>query len=447
MKKLREKIIDNIKDNFDLYIICCIPVFPFCLAANTMAYISFVGEHDIGGLESCMLLLCIVLLLICMAVFHYALTTYIRQNAEKYNILLMLGMSNRDFWKNLMKEYCSAFLLLVLSTSLISTILCNLALSIILHIFSKVMIIHSLWIMVALVMLQCIGIVVMLLFLRLKQWRTDLAQYFEKISIGTEKVHRFRLSYGGKAFLAIFSITFSFGLLHEYTVGKCMIAILLHLTGIYYLLQMNGRVIKRVAGKLQGWYFRKLLFWNDFIFEYRMNGKVIYSIYAISFLLTFLFGGLFVSDFPKENEYLLIKIIFASIGLTLILEEYAIVLEKMVLDSKNERERYYILFQIGLNESEYRWLIRRKVKSITILPGVIASIAGAVFFLRDYIFQETIVKTQELWNITLWKYFGFIFAFYMIQYSGYLFVQKKLLGVHYVFGKAIKSEEAKNGIG
>lgn len=426
-KIVNEPIKYVMKKYVDLYIICCIPVFPFCLAVNILIYLYMGCDRNVGGFGNCMLFITIILLLICFAVFRYSLKLYIRKNAEKYSLLVTLGISNGDFWKILVKDYCPGFILLLVLSAIFSNVISNVILIAVFKVISYDIILLSTKMMVLLLLLFSFGMFGTLLILKWKQWRKDLICYFEKLDNGSEAVHRFRITYGIKAGLAIFCFLLSFVMLYDYTVGKLFIAVILHLAGVYFLLQLNGRLIKKILCLNKKRYYQKLLIWNDFIFDYRINGNLIYSIYAVNILLVFIFGGLFASDWPKDYFYSSIQAIIAVAGLSVILEEQIIILERMILDVNTAREQRNILFQLGMENREYLKFIQSKIKHMTVFPGMLASVMGTLFFMSDYIYQENISALSDLWSFTLVKYIVAILVFWFIQHIGYFFIKERVM--------------------
>jgi len=144
----------------------------------------------------------------------------------------------------------------------------------------------------------------------LRQWRKDLANFLEEISRGKEVLHRFRIAYGMKIPAAAVCLAFSFYLLSDYTVGKMFLAAFLHMAGIYFLLQINGRLLKKLLAFRKKSSFRHLLWWNDLLYECRLNGNIIFAIYGVNFVLVFLFGGLLASDFPEDPVYTVVQVLF-----------------------------------------------------------------------------------------------------------------------------------------
>lgn len=422
---IRESLKENIRNNLELYTMCCIPVFPFFLSADFLAYSWLEDSWIIGnGLSNCLLLIVGVLLLVCFAIFRYTLSGYIKKKAEKYNLLLILGISNEDFWQILTKEFCPTFLLFITVFALGSNMMSNLILMIVFRHVSYTMIYASVIIMLALIVLFCLGLAGTLMILKWKQRRTSLAYYLENLSNGNETLHRFRIVYGTKGYLALFFLVFSFVLLCDYTVGKLFVAIFFHLAGIYFLLQINSRLVKNVVKRNKRIYYQKLLIWTDFVFKYRMNGNVIYSIYAVNLLLVWGVGGIFASDYPLDSIYFGVEIILVVVGIAIILEGQIIILERMILDMKNEKKQRNILFQLGMSNREYTNFIQSRIKNMFVLPGIMASVMGTVFFVCDYVYQENITYLSDLLSLSMMKYFSAIFVFWCLQYCGYFFARK-----------------------
>ncbi len=411
----------------DLYIICCIPVFPFCLAVNILIYLYMEYDRNVGGFGNCMLLITIVLLMICLASFRYSLKLYIRENAEKYSLLVTLGISNGDFWKILAKDYCPGFILLLVLSAIFSNVISNIILIALFKIISYDVILLSMKMMVLLILLFSFGMLGTLLILKWKQWRKDLICYFEKLDNGSEAVHRFRITYGIKVCLALFCFMLSFVMLYDYTVGKLFIAVILHLAGVYFLLQLNGRLIRKIFCLNKRRYYQKLLIWNDFVFDYRINGNLIYSIYAVNILLVFIFGGLLASDWPEDYFYSGIQVVIGVAGLSVIFEGQIIILERMILDTNTAKEQRDILFQLGIENREYLNFIQSKIKHMTVFPGILASVMGTLFFMSDYIYQENISGLSDLWSLTLLKFAFVIVVFWLVQYGGYFFIKRRVV--------------------
>ncbi len=425
---IREPLKENIKNNLELYIMCCIPVFPFYLSADFFVYLYLGDGWKTGnGLGNCLLLITSVLLLVCFAVFRYALKGYIRNKAEKYSLLLVLGITSRDFWKLLAKEYCPAFLFLLIIVALGSNAISNLILMSVFKTISCRVICSSVIIMAILIMLFLGVMAGTIIVLKWNQRSTSLAYYLESLSNGNEKLHKYRMAYRVKVYVAFLCFVFSFALLYEYSVGKMFVAVLLHLAGIYFLLQINGRLIKGVVRRNEKKYYQKLLIWTDFIFEYRLNGNAICSIYAVNLLVALMFGGFLASDFPLDSTYIGVEIMLIVMGISIVLEGQAIILERMILDIKNEKKQHNILFHLGIGAREYRNLLQNRIKNMFILPGGIASVMGIIFFLCDYVYQENVTTLSRLKSLGVMKYIGVILIFGGLQYCGYLFARKRVV--------------------
>ena len=121
-----------------------------------------------------------MLLLVCFAIFRYTLKSYIRKNAEKYNLLLILGISSRDFWKILAKRILSCLLLLITVFSFGSNVISNVVLMIAFKEISYVMISASVKITITLIILFCFGMIGTLLILKWKTMEDESGILFGK---------------------------------------------------------------------------------------------------------------------------------------------------------------------------------------------------------------------------------------------------------------------------
>lgn len=449
---IRHRIKDNLKNYADFYITCCIPVIPFSLSSHMLFYLSEESAWGRGGFVNCMLLLSAILLMVCLAVFRYSLKAYIRQKSGQYSILLMLGITSRDFWINFMTEYCPTFLLLLSCMTVGCSVVCDLVMGLAfgrISVFSWKacaggcsavnvdMLVSSAKITLLLILLFALGMIGSMLLLILRQWRKDLANFLEEISRGKEVLHRFRIAYGMKIPAAAVCLAFSFYLLSDYTVGKMFLAAFLHMAGIYFLLQINGRLLKKLLAFRKKSYFRHLLWWNDLLYECRLNGNIIFAIYGVNFVLVFLFGGLLASDFPEDPVYTVVQVLTGVIGLSVLLEEQAFILEKMILDLHREKEQRDILFQLGMGWEVWRKLVQDKLKMIVIVPMAASSVMGAVFFFCDYVYQADVTTLNGLWSAALLKYAGAVVLFWLVQYGGYLFIRRRLFRKYYVWHRTL----------
>lgn len=172
MKKLSEPLKENIKKNLNFYAISCIPIFPLSLAVNILLYLYAEYELDIGGISNCILLISGVLLLSCFAIFRYSLKAYIRQKSEKYSLLLILGISRKDFWRILAKDYCPAFLLLIIIFAVSSTAISNVVLIATFRNISSDIISISVKLMICFIMLFFLGMAGTMMIFAADKWES-----------------------------------------------------------------------------------------------------------------------------------------------------------------------------------------------------------------------------------------------------------------------------------
>ena len=103
---IRESLKENIRNNLELYTMCCIPVFPFFLSADFLAYSWLEDSWIIGnGLSNCLLLIVGVLLLVCFAIFRYTLSGYIKKKQRNIISYLFWAFQMKIFGKYLPKNF------------------------------------------------------------------------------------------------------------------------------------------------------------------------------------------------------------------------------------------------------------------------------------------------------------------------------------------------------
>ena len=423
---VREPLLANIHNNLESYIMCCIPVFPFYFSADFFIYILLEDNwNNEQGFGNCLLLISCILMIACYAVFRYSLKCYIKKNAAKYNLFLTLGIANSDFWKILIFEYCPAFLFLIIFVILFSFIISNSILSFAFGELSTSHLLASMKLMGVLLFLFGFVMLGTLFILRWKQRRFSLLDYLENINNGKEDSHRFRVVYSFKIYIAIVCFVVSFGLMTNYSVGKMIVAVLLHVIGVYYLLQINGRSIKRFfSNKKQ--YYKDLLEWVYFISEYRLNGNAICAVYAVNLLFALVFGGLFASDLSSNGIHIAVSILLIVLGLSIIFEGQTIILERLFWEIKNEKIQHEILFYLGISISDYNRFLHKRARNLFIFPGGVASIMGTFFFICDYIYQEDVTSIIQLASFEMIKYIIMLFAFWLFQWGGYIYARNRI---------------------
>ncbi len=416
------------KDNLELYVMCCLPVFPFYFSAYFFIFYCLGSDYKkVQGLGNCFFLIASVLVFACFLIFRYSLEGYIKKHAEKYNLLIVLGISNKDFWVTLSNEYCPAFIYSIVFSIFLSSVISNIVLASLYKIPFGNMIIDSVIIYGIVLCIFAFVMIGTLIIIKWKQKKLCLAEYLEKLSNGNEKIHRYRISYRFKLYVAFICFTISIMLLANYSVGKMIVAVLLHIVGVYFLLQVNGHVIKQLLSKNKKIYLKNLLTWVDFISDYRLNGNMICAIYSVNLLFAFVLGGLFASDTSSDNAFIGIEIIFIILAVSIVLEAQVIIIEKLFLDIKNDIKQRDILFNLGIKIYDYESFLRGRIKKLVLLPGVVSSIMGMIFFFCDYIYQEKVSKLSQLWTMEIMKYLSVIFFFWVLQYSGYLYAKKKII--------------------
>lgn len=92
-----------------------ISIVPLCFVENIWFSIRNLFQDTEGQIIEVLLLILVVFLSVNMLVtFLISLSSFMKARADTYRLLLMLGISRKDFWKLLLREYCASTIFLVL---------------------------------------------------------------------------------------------------------------------------------------------------------------------------------------------------------------------------------------------------------------------------------------------------------------------------------------------
>lgn len=245
----------------------------------------------------------IVLMAVLGVIFKFSITGFMKEHSEEYSLLLMLGIAKKDFWGIIIKEYCktagkiNAISILIgnfLSLIFIDTIVLK-------REFKKMLALakHSVITMVFVFVLYFLIMFGTIIAERYKWKKKSLIEFWEKQNKNHENIHKYRIAYCGNPIVGVLVLVISFCLFMNY--NTLYLAALIHLAGIYLLIHANGRLLKKYAMKWKHRYYKNIVVVTDLLYQYKMNAKVIFTIYVLNFLLTFIIGGLILSVNSNSN--------------------------------------------------------------------------------------------------------------------------------------------------
>lgn len=285
-----------------------ISIVPLCLIENVWFNMNHLWK-DIEGQQilKVLLFVLVVFLIVNMLItFLISLFSLMKARADVYRLLLMLGIAKKDFWKLLFHEYCMSTVFLVLKITLAGQIL---GVVVTRYIFRNVVVfsireyvfnIGSPFLFILFLYLAVLLLSICTIAYKCRS--CDIIVFFEKYVQSDTKLHREPVLYAVNPLVGIGLIVISFLLLINYDVSRMIIALFANSIGVLLLIHVDGHIIKRTIKKFKHIYYCHMMKWNNFFYQYKFNAKIVFVIYILNFLLTFVIGGLIVSVSSHNNH-------------------------------------------------------------------------------------------------------------------------------------------------
>lgn len=286
-----------------LFINCIISIFSLCLSVDTFCFFHSLINDSI--LEKLLFVIMGGLILTFIATLRYSFFSFIKSLAEKYKLLLILGIKTTDFWRLAVKEYFFEVYLIGIKVIFISNIICS-AISYI--IFSDNfninlrMVIKQFLVTIVLVFLLYVMILTFTMIgIMYNRRKKSLIDFFERFSQDLSKGYKNVYGYIWKPITGIVFLIISFALLINFRVEKMILAIFLNIIGAFLFIRSNGHLIKKIIKNFKSVYYKKILIWTDLIYQYKINSYLIFILYTLNFFLVYFMGGLIVSVYSGDD--------------------------------------------------------------------------------------------------------------------------------------------------
>ncbi len=284
-----------------------IALFPLFLIQNFLYYLNdILGKtEELHTVLILVLGLCIFLTLNLYMTLRISLNSFVKMRASVYSLVLMLGISKKDFWKLILREYCLGTGIFVIIGSLVSQ---GLSMVIVACVFKDVIsfnvkeIVNNFFIFsIPGILFFFIIILFTICIIYYKKRKLDVIILFEKMLHCDARLYKHPVLYTLKPVIGISLVFSSLFVLKKYSVGKMFIAMFLHVLGIFFILNTDGFIFNKFIRKFKKFYYKNIIKWSNVFYQYKVNAKVIFIIYVLNFLLTFIIGGLIVSDSSEKN--------------------------------------------------------------------------------------------------------------------------------------------------
>lgn len=282
-------------DVVSLFISCIISIFSLSFSANIFCFFHTLVNEIL--IEKILFVIMIGFALIFIAALRFSFFSFVKSLAEKYELLLILGIKTKDFWRLVLKEFFCLVFLLGLKAIIISNIISifvtciifyrniNILLIIKQFLFT-VIIVFSIYVMILLVTMFAI------IYNRKKK---NLIDFFGEFSKSLYKGHTIKNEHIWKLIFGIALLIISYTLLIDFRVEKMILAILLNIAGAFLLIRSDEYLIKKLIKKFKNIYYEKILIWSDLVYQYKINSYLVFMLYILNFFLVYLMGGLLVS--------------------------------------------------------------------------------------------------------------------------------------------------------
>ena len=295
------------KSKEDIYV--CISlilaIFPLSFIINSYLFAvkNMYEDQSKENIQFVLLYMLVFLLIGVTFILIYIISTSIKVKASRYSLLFILGIRKKKFWKILYKDYFITFIL----AGTISTIIINLV---------NVFMANIIWNKedefvltdICVNYFITIGLILMILFLIIivsiiiafyHSLKKNMIDFWEGLNKDIPYKYDNKLLYYLKPILGVF-------------IEIVVIVFCLNYKTIYYAAVLQGISFYLIASSTEGlrWiekfnhrkYYKNIIFSHTVIFQYKLNSKLIFGIYMLNFLVTFVIGGFVLSDFYGKSQ-------------------------------------------------------------------------------------------------------------------------------------------------
>lgn len=279
-----------------------------------------------------------------VALIFYALKKFMVTRASEYHILLNLGMRRKHFYTFFLAEYG-----FILSISFIGGLLIGnfAARFLVKYIGSQGLLLKQIsidWFLINryIILVYFIMISLAVLLFLIVQHKYSFCKYFEVLNKKNEvcSITFLNIIY---FIIGIVLLLISFVVLNKYTVLKMYIAMAINVVGMFaviYNIKSLKSVFKRIFKKQ---YYKSLLKFNHVILRMDQNKIIIWAVYVVNFVGSFVVAGLLTTYILDDTDYN-------------ILYPYDIVYDSLSCQNNllNNESSSNIRFEIPYFEGEYR---------------------------------------------------------------------------------------------
>lgn len=300
-----QKQIDNSKEEMMGVVSFILAIFPLSFVINSyLVAMKNIGENQ--GTENIRTIFFYVLIFLViglMFIIMYILTSAIKIKAHRYSLLFILGIKKKDFWKILYKDYCITLLLIGVKSTIVVNLICLCMTSAIWSRKKKIFLIDFLKnyfisgsaVCVILVLLILVSVVIVF-YHSLKR---NMLEFWEGLNENISYNYDTKVFYYLKPILGVciecVAIIFC---LNYHTIYYAAVLQLIS----FYLISSSTECLRWIVKCKSKRDYKKIITSNAVLYQYKLNSKLIISIYLLNFIVVFVLGGVILSNLSYEIE-------------------------------------------------------------------------------------------------------------------------------------------------
>jgi len=255
-----------------------------------------------GNIQVLFLFLAVFVVIIGISFFRFLIGNYMKNRIEDYEIYIDLGIPKKKLLKCIFLEYASIFIFMLVAGVLFGLFLIGVVYSFLQYKSMYTMEEgKSVWLVLTFYLLFMLGIFWGSIFLfYLGSKRNGIEKYFKVIikkncfqKNGAEQIASFVFG----IFLQMITI---FLLLH-FSVFYMILAMGTHLIGTYFMIHQWISVQTHFLHHSKRRYWKHMLGWRFFSFEYKQNKNIIFILYTIHFFILFIALAIGLSALDSEK--------------------------------------------------------------------------------------------------------------------------------------------------
>lgn len=300
-----QKQIDNSKEEMMGVISFILAIFPLSFVINSyLVAMKNIGENQgTENIRTIFFYVLIFLIIGLMFIIMYILTSAIKIKAHRYSLLFILGIKKKDFWKILYKDYCITLLLIGVKSTIVVNLICLCMTSAIWSRKKKIFLIDFLKnyfisgsaVCVILVLLILVSVIIVF-YHSLKR---NILEFWEGLNENISYNYDTKVFYYLKPILGVciecVAIIFC---LNYHTIYYAAVLQLIS----FYLISSSTECLRWIVKCKSKRDYKKIITSNAVLYQYKLNSKLIISIYLLNFIVIFVLGGVILSNLSYEIE-------------------------------------------------------------------------------------------------------------------------------------------------